>query len=399
MSLPEPNSLTSAIRSSSRSAREKSGISIPLEAIVRLLQSSAFLSSFERVSAQHGLALPLNFASPSDELNVISLLSLLNFGSGYRVPLHLETGRGTWDNIRLLIFSMYIGASEEDFLSAKGMQQLTETKIAELMRINVYVEKPHKDIPGVTVGELDGPLYELVKLISGVLIQTGQLLEKAGYPSLGAFVIEALKEGARQSKTHTSDVQVVLDRLIRFIPAFQDSHTVDGQPVYLFKKALFLVHAITIRFGSLSSPPFPIPDTSQIPVFADNVLPSLLIHLGVIQLPPSKLFRSIFPDANSPDRLKPLLSEVEVISDSKPHESLSVPTEGPILTTDQACILRAAAVDACEMIVEKAHELNEPPWLQNMRLPELDMWLWSVAKDRTDYRKLERFVLKNTVFF
>lgn len=186
-------------------------------AIERLLKSPVFLTSFQRVSAQHGLALPLKFSSPLDELNVISILSLLNFGSGYRIPLHTETGRGAWDNIRLLVFSIFIGGSAEDLLSAKGMQQLNEAKVAELMRINVYIEKPHTEIPGVTVGELGGPLYELVKLISQVLVETGQLLEEAGYPSLGAFVVEALKEGARVTK-QTSDVQVVLDRvsLIRY---------------------------------------------------------------------------------------------------------------------------------------------------------------------------------------
>lgn len=222
---PEPSSLLSAIRSSSRSIREHANITVSIfpllwlpidhqvqispESIERLLKSPAFLTSFERVSAQHGLALPLKFSSPLDELNVISILSLLNFGSGYRVPLHVETGRGAWDNIRLLIFSMYIGSTEDDLLSAKGMQRLSESKIAELMRVNVYIEKPHENIPGVTVGELGGPLYELVKLISGVLVTTGELLEKAGYPSLGAFVVEALKEGAGK----TNAVEVVLDRV------------------------------------------------------------------------------------------------------------------------------------------------------------------------------------------
>ncbi|KAJ3864091.1 hypothetical protein EV359DRAFT_81765 [Lentinula novae-zelandiae] len=390
--LPKPSTILSAIRSSSRALRESANITISQPAIERLLKSPVFLTSFQRVSAQHGLALPLKFSSPLDELNVISILSLLNFGSGYRIPLHTETGRGAWDNIRLLVFSIFIGGSEEDLLSAKGMQQLNEAKVAELMRINVYIEKPHTEIPGVTVGELGGPLYELVKLISQVLVETGQLLEEAGYPCLGAFVVEALKEGARVTK-QTSDVQVVLDRLIRFIPAFQDCNIVNGQSVYLFKKALFLVHAITIRFGSLSPLPFPVPNTSQVPVFADNVLPSLLIHLGVIELSPS--FQSIFPDDKSSETLISLLAETV----SEPNLSGSLPNEGPVLTTDQACILRAAAVDACEMIVEKARELNEPSWRKNIQLTELDMWLWSIAKDRADYRRLKRFVLRDTVFF
>ncbi|KAF5389365.1 hypothetical protein D9757_004379 [Collybiopsis confluens] len=399
--LPEQSdNLLADIRSSSRSIRERAGITIRPESIQRLLQSPSFLTSFQRVSTQHGLTLPLNFSSPLDELNVISLVSILNFGSGYRVPLHAETQRGAWDNIRLLILSMYIGStggSEDDLLSAKGMQQLTESKVAELMRINVYIEKPHKQIPGVTLGELGGPLYELVKLISGVLVQTGELLEKAGYPSLGSFVLEALKEAARKSKLkHISNVQVFLDRLIRFFPAFQDSCVIDGRPVYLFKKALFLAHAITIRFGSLTSPPFPIPDTSQLPVFSDNVLPSLLVHLGVIELSSSSLFQSIFAEAGFEQKVIALLAEP---TSETYVDKATLPTEGPCLTTDKACILRAAAVDACEMIIEHAHETDEPEWLKDIRLPELDMWLWSVAKDRADYRKLERFVLRDTVFF
>ena len=51
--------------------------------------------------------------------------------------------------------------------------------------------------------------------------------------------------------------------------------------VYIFKKALFLLNAISLRF-SPSSPPsdpplevtFPIPDIRDLPIFADNVIPS-----------------------------------------------------------------------------------------------------------------------------
>jgi hypothetical protein len=82
----------------------------------------------------------------------------------------------------------------------------------------------------------------------------------------------------------------------------------------------------------------------------------------------------------------------------------SVPLEGPILTVDQSYILRAAAIVACEQIVNVARspdtELPENlEWISDITLPLLDMWLWSVAKDRQDYRQLERFVLKDTVFF
>lgn len=79
--------------------------------------------------------------------------------------------------------------------------------------------------------------------------------------------------------------------------------------------------------------------------------------------------------------------------------------EGPVLTIDQSYVLRAAAIDACELIVDTAHSLDKTTlgpgleWITDITLLQLDMWLWSVAKDRSDYRELERFVLRDTVFF
>lgn len=182
--------------------------------------SPAFASSFKRVSASHGLALPLKFASPLDELNLLSILSLLNFASGYRVQLHAETGRGAWDSIRAFVFSLYLSSSGGggDMLSARGMRTIEQAKVAELLGVNLHVERPHDTIPGLTIGELGGPMYELVKLITNALNETGEVLIKSGYPNLGAFVAEALKEGekAALNSSPSAVLDVVLER-VRFV--------------------------------------------------------------------------------------------------------------------------------------------------------------------------------------
>jgi hypothetical protein len=116
------------------------------------------------------------------------------------------------------------------------------------------------------------------------------------------------------------------------------------------------------------------------PVFSDNVLPSLLIHLGVIDISGSPNLSILFPDAGSPEQLSALLATaVPGTGDTK-----VLPKDGPVLSTNQAYILRAAAIDACELIIEVAHTLNEPllEWLRDTDLPSLDMWIWAVAKDR-----------------
>ncbi|KAG6891755.1 hypothetical protein C0992_006176 [Termitomyces sp. T32_za158] len=264
------------------------------------------------------------------------------------------------------------------------------------MGVNVHVERNHDTIPGLTIGQLGGPMYELVNLVTRVLNETGEILIDMGYPNLGALVVEALKEGAKAkpSPDGSQELEAVLERLVRAIPSFRDMADVDGHP-------LFLIHAIAIRFSSISPPPFPLPKTTQTPVFTDNVLPSMLIHLGVLDLSASPELASLFPGAGSAEKLEPLLKSYS--GSESPIKVVS--QEGPIVTTNQAYVLRAAAIDACELIVETAHSLatvsddGSLSWLKELTLPELDMWIWAIAKDRPDYRQLGRFAMKGTVFF
>lgn len=406
---PPSGGYLSAIRESSRQLRLKSNIRIPPAAINRLLRSDAFRSSFQRISIFRGFNLPLRFDSHLDELNLISVLSFLNFASGYRSPLHEQLRRGAWDTMRAFVFSLYItSTSEGDLLSSRGMQSISMTKVAELMGVSLHIEKPQEGLPGVIVGELGGPLYDLVKQITEVLNQTGEILVSGGYLNLGSFVLEALKEAGGSASQDLASIEVVLERLVKAFPALQDMAVVDGQPVYCFKKALFLVHAIKIRFGSISPPPFPIPSTQDNPIFTDNVIPSMLIHLGILDLSQAPGLNTLFPSAHSEESLQSLLGPVpNVISDQQISLHTSI-KKGPSLSNAQAFKLRAAAIDACGMIISQAHSLGvsgpeenqEPPdWIREITLPGLDMWLWSVAKDRPDYRALERFAQRDTVFY
>ena len=175
------------------------------DGVRRLLFSPSFLQTFKRVSSNHGLHFPLKFPSVLSELNFLSVLCLLNFASGYRVPLHEQTGRGAWDNMRALAFGMYLSSAtgQGDLLSAQGMRTVTPQQIAELMSVKIYVERSHETIPGVTVGELGGRIYDLVKLISTTLNETGEILDRSGMPDLGSFVLRSLT-----SKRHGGDVTV-----------------------------------------------------------------------------------------------------------------------------------------------------------------------------------------------
>lgn len=164
--------------------------------------------------------MPLKFPSVAAEVNLIAILSLLNFAHGYRVPLRRATGRGAYDTIRALVFSLYLSsdASAEaggGLMSAQGMHGVSSAAVADLMQLtnHMHVERPHPTIPALTVGQLGGPLYELVGLVTRVLNETGEFLVKGGYPDLGTYVLEALKEGERVGYERGVDAETVLHQV------------------------------------------------------------------------------------------------------------------------------------------------------------------------------------------
>ena len=133
------------------------------------------------------------------------------------MDLHAQTKRGAWDSIRGLLFGLFISSvpGEQDLLSAQGLRTLQMSKIAEMMGISLHIERLHETIPGVTVGDLGGPLYNLVKLIASVLNETGQILADSGYANLGLFVAEALQQGGKvlSSSGNEAVVEIILERV------------------------------------------------------------------------------------------------------------------------------------------------------------------------------------------
>lgn len=133
----------------------------------------------------------------------------------------------------------------------------------------------------------------------------------------------------------------------------------------------------------------------------------MLVYLGVLDLSSCTFgnLPSAFPTPNV--SLESLLSTAptQPASNGEGTKLAAPPKEGPILTHEEAFVIRAAAIDACEIIVRAAKEIALPDdpqkeaWLRQITLPDVDGWLWAVAKDRKDYRSLPRFVERPTIFF
>ncbi|SCZ89027.1 BZ3500_MvSof-1268-A1-R1_Chr1-1g00903 [Microbotryum saponariae] len=414
---PRSESILDSIRSSCRALTARSDITVALLSLSSLsrlrtqlitpripqIDDEAIDTFLHGIGAgsQHlqnnhrGLRLPLRFDSAHEELNLIAVLSLLNFLSGYRKPLHRLTQRGAFSNILSLVLAAHLSAgdsSSSSLLSAKGMRNATLTQISSMAQIQTHQEKPHPTLgPVVKVGMKDDDAFEILELIVRVLNRTGEVLKKEGKEDLGHWVQQALLEVE-------GDSEQMLRKIYDTFPDFQDAYTIDGgcgfrflvhlksfagetltpfrpltpAAVYILKKALYLLNAITLRFSASGSPDhaptFPLPtNTTRFPIFADNVIPSVLMHHRIIVLSTSRTLRN-----------------------------------PPLLSTEEATRLRAASISACHRIVERAQVLSENgsenEWMRGMLEVDLDGYLWDSGK-RESGKNVVRIAERGTTMY
>ena len=209
--LPDPAGVFEAVKSSCHTCRKRAGLTIDTEAITTFLTD---LSSQERqwskLSQDHGTRvdpleddnnltkLPLKFDSLLQEVNLLAILGLLNFCSGYRVELKRLTGRGAFDTIRALVISLHISQTD---LSSPSLEKLNAVDIASMAQLPISEAKDHPSLQGVQIGS-PTKLAQMAKDIANVLSSTGEILRRGGIQSLGAFVLDC----ARRSKIEAKGV-------------------------------------------------------------------------------------------------------------------------------------------------------------------------------------------------
>src|SRR5271155_2352712 len=167
--------------------------------------------------------------------------------------------------------------------------------------------------------------------------------------------------------------------MVEAIPGFRDMAVVDGESVYLFKKIQLLTQDLYERFSKSQPELFNFYDIDQLTIFSDNVIPTVLHHLSIIRLD--------IPDDGTP-------RQIGIIKGLQ--EDLRTGRE---TTEERSYVFRAAAVDACEIIVATAKSVpHAPQFLKNMTAEQIDAYLWQLPK-KGELRDIIRLSDPNTVFF
>ncbi|KAI9317648.1 hypothetical protein BX666DRAFT_1939470 [Dichotomocladium elegans] len=344
MALPTGNYLQ-AVRSSCRDLVDKSPVKISLDGIKNFL-SDLDKVQYEELSIDTPMRMPLKFSTVAEEINIVALIDLLNFGSGYRVPLKAMTGRGAFDTIRFGAMAFHIGGTP---LDAKTFKEMTAHQVAELYQLPIDREVKPPNMPWVTMTE-PTELKPFADGIASVLNSTGAFLEQHNYKDLASFILDVTK-----TKITAAELVKVL---VKALPGLQDVYEIDGQNVYVLKKAQLLVYHLWFLFHDQDPDRFGFEDIKELTVFADNVIPTLLIHLGVIEVPEA------------------WKKEIDAEED---------------VGMVKATTLRAASIVACEEIVKQGNDVVRSEG-------DLDVYLWRLGKVG-DLRKIPRMAWRNTVMF
>ncbi|TIC32696.1 hypothetical protein E3Q10_01084 [Wallemia mellicola] len=321
------------------------------------------------------------YHTDAEELSVFGLLSALNFASGYRETLHKYTGKGAFDNIKRFVLGLFL-SKDSGTLTVDGLEGFTNEFTIELLDIKPFNEKPHPTLPGVVVGERDDVAFEFVNLVTSTLNDIGRTLRQLNKASFGDYLFDLFSQASGADN-------IVNDLVTRF-ESFRDEHTVkvgaDNVQIKLYKKALILVETISIELRGRSDVPFELP-SAELPIFSDNVIPSMLLHWGIIEIPES----SSHFDETTKRAFKHDEEEYKAIIDGLEQEQqrdLGAVVQGPSLSSSQAALIRSAAVEAVRRMATKSPHSEV----------EFDAYIWSVSK-QDHYRRLVRFSEQNTVYY
>uniref|UniRef100_K3XBZ5 Queuosine 5'-phosphate N-glycosylase/hydrolase n=1 Tax=Globisporangium ultimum (strain ATCC 200006 / CBS 805.95 / DAOM BR144) TaxID=431595 RepID=K3XBZ5_GLOUD len=287
------------------------------------------------------LRFPLNFCSEVDEINFLTLYSLLNFGSGYRKDLHKYCDR------LYGLLGMYISVPK---LNSAYLQTISLDVVANFF--NIPLEKDEEISTGIYIAK-PGPLKPLAQMIQQVLNECGEKLAERNYEDFGAFVVANLRSDA----TKPPSAVYLVEQLTSVFPAFDDHREVRGEKCYFLKRAQLAVSSLQRRFKE-SNPEYTFHDFKELTALSDNVIPCVLKALGILEY-----------DAD----LEQTINSGEFLP-AGVHE----------------CEVRAGAIIACEKIIAASDG--------KVTVGDLDGYLWRVGKEPR-FRGLERHATRDTFFY
>ena len=337
--------MISSILSSCKSVSSKSkNINIDNDKISVFASS---LLSNDSIKKKAYPSYPLNYSTVYDECNFIVLIQLLNIGSGYRNLLHKYLNRGAWETILYGCFTMYLSGN---ILDANFFENFKLFDCTTYFQIPLDYEEYIDNTPiKISKPSLLKPLAEKITFLINDL---GRVLRNYQCNNITEFLIKST-EHSRVSDVDekTENFELIFKRLLT-LRGFQDEAVYNGEKVYFYKKAQLVMFSLGKFKEKIPCFDF---GNAKLTVFADNVLPAMLISNKLLTVS---------------DELSEKIENSKNVSESEEVE------------------LRANTIIVCEKICEIA----------GCDAADLDEYLWKLGKEGEN-RVTKRHINMNTFYY
>eukprot|EP00924_Labyrinthula_sp_SR-Ha-C_P015829 augustus_masked-scaffold_4-processed-gene-10.41-mRNA-1 protein AED:0.48 eAED:0.48 QI:0/0/0/0.33/1/1/3/0/3038 len=272
----------------------------------------------------------------------------VDFGGGYRKYLHKFHGKGAFNTIKPGVHALLLSSPTCPEISADYLKNLTVEKVHLFFQLNVS----EKD-----------PLFFIVYSLKKVFNEIGETLERKEMKNISDYVRNILFAADTQNK-----FDLLVGSLVNDFPyTYDDSYEVQFEnsnpnKVYLYKKAQLSVGEL--YFGLRDADEiFNFKDAQEATAFIDNVICAVVRKLGLVEL--------------SEDLNTKIENGVNLPSGSLEEVSF-----------------RAAALQAVETVVEHVNASG-----RELTSMELGNYFWGALGKEPEFRKFERHVTLDTIFY
>lgn len=262
------------------------------------------------------------FDTPEAEMDFYSIVGILNFGSGYRLELMAaNNGRGASDSI--VHGTKALHHHLKGRLAAAELIKLDLATVARLYCMEV------------------APLLPLATKIHAALTDSARILLTHHHASFHDFVSAHLSSSA--------NAETLVTALVETFPVMRDVHIHRGREVWVLKKPQLMAIDLHRHLHRRLPHLFAWPDKERLTVFADNVLPVILRHFGVLVL-----------DAS-----------LAALIDGR----------GVLPADEREVELRALSVHACTLLLARLNARLAASGVPLVDSTQLDFFLWWRGRD------------------
>eukprot|EP01062_Namystynia_karyoxenos_P022094 TRINITY_DN18448_c0_g1_i1.p1 TRINITY_DN18448_c0_g1~~TRINITY_DN18448_c0_g1_i1.p1 ORF type:complete len:353 (+),score=109.99 TRINITY_DN18448_c0_g1_i1:94-1152(+) len=294
----------------------------------------------------------VQFGSALQEVSFVAVAHALDFGSGFRKPLHAFHGKGAWMTVKPGLERMH-GESPElpaDWLAGLGIEDVERFFLPGLLSSEE--------------GAVRSSLEELLRLFLAVCRELGEGLRRRGMRFMHQLVLGAIHREAEAESCGGPANAVVQELVTAFPYTFDDRYMYGGvTPVYLYKKAQLVTGELYHRFRGRADLQLDFADAAELTAYVDNVIVATMRRTGCIR-----------PAA-------------ELAADIEAGRPVPRGSGGEIA-------LRAKALHAVELIAQGLAARGHP-----LKPCEVGNYLWAALGKQPEFRQYERHATPDTCFY